>query len=205
MPAESHDDRITGGEEVVDSVGQKVGTVAYIVVRPPELHMTDIVVSTGPLLGRDIVVSTSEIGGMSDGRVHLTVDKDGLEEHKDYVEIHYEGPPENWAPEGGFLYPTQSVLWPAGSYYPQPTSTTINAPEGTVGLREGMDVVSSDGHKIGAIHAVDADPDTGDLRDIIVRHGFISKHEVRIPCDRVAEIVGDAVKLTITRAEVEVL
>lgn len=205
MTAETHDDRITGGEEVLDSNRTKVGKIAYVVVKPPEFHMTDVVVSTGTLFGRDVVVPTEDIGGMSDGKVHLTIDKAKLEQYKDYVEVHYDQPPENWAPEGGFMYPTQSVLWPAGTYYPQPSSTIVNAPTGTVGIREGMDVLSSDGHKIGLVHAVDADPSTGDLRDLVVRHGHFSKHEVRIPCSNVAEIVADQVKLTLNKAEVELL
>jgi sporulation protein YlmC with PRC-barrel domain len=203
MSAQAPDERITGGEDVVDSTGAKVGTVAYAVIKPPEMHMTDIVVSTGALLGRDIVVPTEQIAGMSGGRVHLSIDKKELETLKDYVEVHYDQPPETWAAEAGYMYPSQSVLWPAGSYYPEPTSTTINAPPGTVGIRKGMDVVCSDGHKVGTVQAMDTDPSTGNLTDIVVRHGLLAHHDASIPCSQVAEIEADQVKLAMTRGEFE--
>lgn len=204
MTAETHEDRITGGEVVLDSDGNKVGKVAYVVVKPPELHLTDIVVSTGALLGRDIVVPMDKIQGMADGKVHLAIDKKALESLEDYVEVHYDAPPETWAPTEGFVYPAESVLWPTGSYYyQQPTSTTVNAPTGTVGVREGMDVVSSDGHKIGHVHALDSDEATGNVTDIIVRHGTLFKHTARFPCDQVADIHADQVRLTHTQAEAE--
>jgi sporulation protein YlmC with PRC-barrel domain len=203
MSAQAPEERITGGEDVVDSTGAKVGTVAYVVIKPPEFHMTDIVVSTGALLGRDVVVPTEQVRGMSGGKVHLAIDKNELEALKDYVEVHYDQPPETWAAEAGYMYPSQSVLWPAGSYYPEPTSTVINAPPGTVGVRKGMDVVSSDGHRVGTIQAMDSDPSTGNLTDIIVRHGHLSHHNVPIPCSQVAEIESDQVKLAMTKQAFE--
>jgi sporulation protein YlmC with PRC-barrel domain len=203
MSAETHEDRITGGEDVLDSTGAKVGTVAYVVIKPPEMHLTDIVVSTGALLGRDIVVPTDKIAGLSGGKVHLSIDKNELETLKDYVEVHYDQPPEAWALDAGYMYPSTSVLWPAGAYYPEPSSTTVNAPAGTVGIRKGMDVVSSDGHRVGTVQAVDSDPSTGNLTDIIVRHGHLSHNDLRIPCSQISEIEADQVKLTLTREEFE--
>ena len=203
MTAETREDRITGGEDVLDNAGSKVGTVAYVVVKPPEMHLTDIVVSTGALLGRDIVVPMEKVQGMADGKVHLSIDKKALEDLPDYVEIHYDTPPMDWAPAEGFVYPAQSVLWPAGTYYPQPTSTTVNAPPGTVGIREGMDVVSSDGHKVGTVHALDSDEATGNLTDVIVRHGVLSKHDARFPCDQIADIHADQVRLTLPKDQCE--
>jgi sporulation protein YlmC with PRC-barrel domain len=101
------------------------------------------------------------------------------------------------------MYPSTSVLWPAGAYYPEPSSTTVNAPAGTVGIRKGMDVVSSDGHRVGTVQAMDRDPSTGNLTDIIVRHGHLTHHDLRIACSQVSEIEGDQVKLTLTREEFE--
>lgn len=203
MTAETHRDRIAGGEDVIDSAGHKVGTVAYVVVRPPEMHVIDVVVSTGALLGRDIVVPKDRIQAMADGKVHLSIDQKALEGLQDYVEVHYDTPPEGWAPDEGYMYPTQSVLWPTGAYYSTPSSTTVNAPEGTVGIREGMDVVSSDGHKIGTIHAMESDETTGDLTDIIVQHGHLFKHFARIPCSRVKEIHADLIQVTLTPDEAQ--
>src|SRR6516164_3983972 len=189
-----HDERLAPGADVFAGNGEKVGTIAYVVVHPPEMHVTDYVVSTG-FLGRDVVVPVDRVQRVAGGKLYISLGKDELERLPDYVEVHYETPPEGWAPAGSMIYPSQSVLWPAGAYYPEAASVKVNAPEGTVGLHEGMTVESKDGHKIGSIKALDEDPSTGDITDIIVEEGFLFHHDVRIPCTMVAEVHTDRVTL----------
>jgi sporulation protein YlmC with PRC-barrel domain len=197
-----HDERIAPGADVLGANGDKIGTVAYVVVHPPEMHVTDYVVSTG-FLGRDIVVPVDRVKKVAGGKVSTDLDKEGLDRLSDYVEVHYDTPPEGWAPSGSLIYPSQSVLWPAGAYYPDPASIKVNAPEGTVGLHEGMTVESSDGHKIGSIKALDEDPASGDVTDFIVKEGHLFTHDVRIPCSMVAEIHTDRVTLNVAKDEAE--
>lgn len=202
MGMNTMDERITIGADVIGSGGDKIGTVAYVVVEPPRMHVTDYVVSTG-ILGRDIVVPVDKVDHVADGKVYLAIDKDELQHLRDYVEIHYDQPPQAWAPPGGFFYPAQSVLWPAGAYYPEPSSVTVNAPAGTVGLREGMDVESSDGHKVGSIKALDEDPASGDVTDLIIKEGFLFTHDARIPCNLIADVHEGRVTLSVTKDELE--
>jgi sporulation protein YlmC with PRC-barrel domain len=198
----NHDERIAPGGDVLGADGEKIGTVAYVVVHPPEMHVTDYVVSTG-FLGRDIIVPVDRVKKVEGGKVATDLDKDALQKLPDYVEVHYEVPPADWAPAGSLIYPSQSVLWPAGAYYPDPASVKVNAPEGTVGLHEGMTVESSDGHKVGSIKALDEDPASGDVTDMIVKEGLLFSHDVRIPCSMVAEIHADRVTLNLAKVEVE--
>lgn len=198
----THDERLAPGADVFGAGGEKIGTVAYVVVHPPEMHVTDYVVSTG-FLGRDVVVPSDHVDRVAGGKLYLSLDKDELQRLRDYVEVHYETPPEGWAPAGSLIYPAQGVLWPAGAYYPDPASVKVNAPEGTVGLHEGMTVESSDGHKVGSIKALDEDPASGDVTDIIVKEGLLFGHDVRIPCSLIAEIHTDRVTLTLPRDDVE--
>src|SRR5438067_993725 len=147
--------RIEIGTDVVGSDGEKLGTVAYVVVHPPEMHVTDFVVSTGPILGRDVVVPVSAVTGVTDGKVHLSMDKDEINQCEDYVEVRYQQPPDEWIAPTGLGYPSQTMLWPVGATVPQPSSVEVHAPPGTVGLHEGMEVESSDGHRVGSIEALD--------------------------------------------------
>ena len=195
--------RIDPGADVLDSDGQKVGTVDYVVVHPPEFHVTDIVVSTGAILGRDVVVPIDSVDRVENDKVCLSIKKDALGALKDYVEIHYQEPPQDWVPPTGMFYPTESVVWPAGMYYPDQASVEVNAPQDTVGIHSGMEVQSSDGHKVGTIHAVETDNATGDLTEIIVQRGFLFHQDTTIPIKAVAEIKDDVVKLTGTKAEIE--
>jgi sporulation protein YlmC with PRC-barrel domain len=196
------DERLAPGADVLGANGEKVGTVAYVVVHPPEMHVTDYVVSTG-FLGRDVVVPVDRVQRIAGGKLQTALAKDELQRLPDYVEVHYETPPEGWAPTGSLIYPAQGVLWPAGAYYPEPASVKVNAPEGTVGLHEGMTVESSDGHKVGSTKALDEDPDSGDVTDIIVKEGLLFSHDVRIPCSLVAEVHTDRVTLNVPKNEVE--
>lgn len=195
------DERIEIGADVVGKDGEKAGTVAYIVVRPPELEVTDFVVSTGSFLGRDLVVPVSEVERVGGGKVYLTVDSAALRAHEDYVEVRYQNPPESWAPAAGFMYPAQATLWPTGSYYPEDASVTVHTPAGTVGLTKGMSVETSDGHKVGSIEGLDEDQQSGTVTDLIVKQGHLFSHDVRLPRDIVREIHEDRVTLTLTKDE----
>lgn len=196
---------INPGEDVIGSDGQKLGTVAYIVVDPHTLKITDLVVSTGAILGRDVVVPEADVARVESGRVCLTIDKDGLKQLKDYVDVEYTTPPPEWVPAAGFTYPTGAMLWPTGIYYPEMTKVRVNTPAGTVGIHQGMDVVSRDGHKVGSIDAITSDPQTDEVTEIVVKHGFIFTHDTAIPASHIANIEGDQVKLDLDQNQVKQL
>lgn len=196
-------ERVDIGSDVLGRNGEKLGSVLYVVVHPPDMHVTDVVVSTGAILGRDIVVPVDAIDRVADEKVYLSVDKGGLEDFQGYVEIEYKQPPQSWIPTSGFVYPVQAILWPADMVYPQITSVEVHTPPGTVELREGMDVESSDGHKVGSIAALDTDPSTDRVTGLIIKQGWIFSHDTHIPMEDVADVSSDRVKLKVTKDEVQ--
>lgn len=191
------------GADVIGSDGKKVGTVAYVVVRPAELRLTDIVVSTGVLLGREVVIPAHLIREVEDDRVYLSIDKDELNHYPDYIEIDYEKPPTGWVPPEGLYYPPAGMLWPVGSYYPEAADVHVNAPAGTLGIREGMDVESSDGHKVGSVDALDIDLATGEIRGFLVKRGLIFTRDTRFPTGDIQALRGGKVILTLTKDQVQ--
>ncbi len=195
-------ERIDTGDDVTGSDGNKLGSVSYLVVRPPEMTVTDIVVSTGAVLGRDVVVPMDKVEGVTNKQVNLSIDKDQLAKLPDYVDVRYQVPPSSWIPPAGFYYPPTSVLWP-GDYYNPPTSVTVNAPAGTIGLHQGMDVESSDGHKVGSIDGFDVNPRDDDVTAVIIKHGFIFTHDTRVPIEFVSKIDNGKVCLNLTKDEVQ--
>ena len=194
---------IQPGAEVQGADGEKLGTVANVVVHPSTMDVTDIIVSTGAVLGRDIVVPTDQVDRVEGGVVHLRLDKGELEACKDYVDVEYKTPPGDWMPTPDYGYPAGGTLWPAGTYYPQETSVTVNAPAGTVGLHHGMDVLSSDGHKVGSIDALETDPHAGHVTHLVLKQGHIFTHDASIPADWVQAIESDRIRLNVGRAEIE--
>lgn len=191
------------GADVSTSDGAHVGRVAYVVVRPPAFTITDVVVSTGALLGRDIVVPVDSVAGREGNAVRLALDRHALDTLPDYVEAHYERPPDDWFGAAGMYYPGSGTLWPAGTYFPVPTSTTVNAPAGTVGLREGLDVVSSDGHGVGRIHRLVTDGAGEEVAALVVTEGVLFRHDVTIPTTEIEQATEAGVVLRLTRDEVK--
>jgi sporulation protein YlmC with PRC-barrel domain len=183
---------------------EKLGTVAYVVVQPSTLDVTDIIVSTGSVLGRDIVVAKDQVERVQDGTVHLTLDKRALDACKDYVDVDFKAPPADWTPAPELAYPAGGMLWPAaGMYYPQGANVTVNTPTGTVGLHHGMEVLSDDGEKVGSIDALETDPSAGHVTHLIIKEGFILSHDASIPAEWVQSVESDRVRLKVGRAEIE--
>jgi sporulation protein YlmC with PRC-barrel domain len=191
------------GADVIGSDGKKVGTVAYVVVPPAEMRITDIVVRTGAILYREVVVPVPLVRDVQNGKVYLSIDKDELQKYPEYVEVDYRKPPSVWVPPEGVAYPPMGILWPAGAYDPAAAGVRVNAPPGTLGIREGMEVESSDGHKVGAVDALDIDLAIGDIRGFVVKHGFLRTRDTRIPAGDVQAIRDGKVILKLTKDQVQ--
>jgi uncharacterized protein YrrD len=202
MNAIGTEKRIDIGADVAGSDGNKVGTVAYVVVRPTEMQITDIVVSTGAILGRDIVLPLDVVSAVEDGTVQLSIDKNQVDSYPDYVEVNYQQPPTGWIPPAGTYYPPTGILWPSG-YEPDVASVRINAPPGTVGIGQGMEVESSDGHKVGSVDALETDPTSGDVTGFVVKHGFLFTKDTRMPMTDVSGVREGKVILNVTKDQVE--
>lgn len=205
MNAGNIENRIDIGAEVIGSDGQHAGKVNHVVVQPDRMQITHVVIGTGAILGRDIVVPVDVVDHIADRKLFLTLDRGELERCPNFVEVEYQQPPDGWVPPVGPYYPPGAMLWPQGTVYdyPQPSSITVNTPAGSIALYHGMEVVSSDGHKVGSIDAVDANSDTEDITDIVMKQGFLFTHDVRIPVDAIAAVEGDKVRLNLTRDEVQ--
>lgn len=195
---------IDPGADVIGANGEKVGTLSFVVVHPQEMHITNVVVDTGAFLGRDILVGADKIERVEDGKVYLSLDRQGLEACKDYIDVDFAPPPASWAPASTFsAYPTGMMLWPTGMAYPEATDVTVNAPAGTVGLNEGMRVESSDGEQVGAIERLEADPASGDVTALVIKQGHIFTHDAEIPAAHVRSIESDRVRLDLSADEVK--
>ena len=66
-----------------------------------------------------------------------------------------------------------------------------------------MEVESSDGHKVGALDALDIDLATGDIRGFVVKHGFLFTRDTRIPTGDVQAIRDGKVILKLTKDQVQ--
>ncbi|HEX6508618.1 MAG TPA: PRC-barrel domain-containing protein [Chloroflexota bacterium] len=191
------------GADVIGSDGKKLGTVEYVVVQPPRMHVTDIVVRTGGLLTRDVVIPASAVEDVEDGTVYLSIHKDDLKSYPDFVEVHYEKPPPSWVPPTDFYYPPAAVLLPPTAGVPEFEEVRVNVPPGTRAIREGMEVETIDGDKVGKVGSLDLELPTGDVKGFVVEQGFLFKRDTRIPVSDVKEIRDDKVILKLTKEQIE--
>lgn len=68
--------------------------------------------------------------------------------------------------------------------------------------RKGMNVVGVDGQKVGEVDRVVIDPRSGEVSDIVVRHGFLFPTDKIIPVSLVNHTTNDELKLNVMADEI---
>jgi CBS-domain-containing membrane protein len=72
-------------------------------------------------------------------------------------------------------------------------------------IHANMEVVDSEGDKLGKVTKVSSDPTTHRLSHVLIEHGMLRKKHKRVPVDTVARFDGDSVVLGITKMEFDFL
>ena len=179
--------------------GEDAGSVERVVLNPETKTVTHFVLSTGGLLGRNVLMPRDELERADrDGdaiRVRLT--KDELEQLPTFRDADYMSPPAGWVPPVGLTYPYGGIVWPMGPVpgavypYTAPASTSAgyaaaDAPstgrmtsDAGAGrdqpdqraLGKGAIVLDCDGDDVGVVEDVRYDAATGELRGFVLRVG----------------------------------
>jgi sporulation protein YlmC with PRC-barrel domain len=209
------------GREVYSSDGRKLGNVDRLVLNSENQHLEQLVVgegflSTGKLIDIDLV---DRVEG---DRVVLTLPTAQVEQLPDFVATQFvDAPAEAWAGYpgpmpaayggGGFLYagPLYGAGYPthAGSIFgdtiaPNEIVENVrNIPEQDIVVDAGSEVVAADGKKVGSVDRVLYGQD-GAIEGVVVKAGFLFKHDVTIPGNLVAELDDDQIRLSVPADEV---
>jgi hypothetical protein len=110
--------RIDQGTKLRTKDGHDAGEVKHAIWDPSGNAVTQFVVSTGGLLGHDVIVSPEVLeGGARDGSaIVLDMSKHELDELAHYESADYAPPPAHWSapsthgfPTGGYLFPVSEV------------------------------------------------------------------------------------------------
>lgn len=189
--------RVDLDAKVRTSDGEDAGTVERVVVDPHKNEVTEFVLNTGGLLGRDVRIAREEIERASrDGDVlRLRLTKAELERLPTYVSTAYGAPPAGWVPPAGYGFPYGSFLWPVGYATMEPYPVTAPgahagataadaagpgmtaAGAATTSTDElpqiGKDAIVLDrnGEDIGVVDDVRFDAESGALRGFVLRVG----------------------------------
>ena len=200
--------------------GEDIGHIDRAIVDPRTNEVTDIVVRTGTIFGRDIVVPRTDLDRASqDGEsVQLDLTKDELERFADFAPEQYGAPPPTWVAPTGYGFPAGSYAWPIAmdpmmGAVPMPLPDEAfdeNMPEPTqVTLTTGALVLDRHDADIGVVDDLRFDAATGQLQGFVLRVGgalrtlFGGGDTVEVSHYQIDTIGESLVKLRLAKEEVE--
>lgn len=196
--------------------GEDIGHIDRAVVDPQTNEVTDIVVRTGTIFGRDILVPREEIERASaDGEtLRLLLTKQELEQFPDYVPERYGPPAANWTAPAGYAMPASGYIWPIA--VDPMMGMPVLLPEGDVPedpdivtLTKGALVLDRHGDDIGVVDDVRFDPDSGRLQGFVLRVGgalrtlFGGGDTMEVSRYQIESVGESMVRLRLAKDEVE--
>ena len=184
--------------------GHDAGNVQLVLVDPKTERITGFVISTGRLLGRDVIVAEDAFASAApDGEViTLNLTKQELDTQPTFEQSNYVPPPAGWSAQAiGYAIPPESYLWPADAAVGEPAE-----PRPT--LKKGDSVKDRDGDMVGTVEDIRFDEKTGDVLSFVVRVGaglerlFGGGTTAEISRDDILRIAEDEVRLGVDREEI---
>jgi uncharacterized protein YrrD len=213
--------KIELGAKVVTADGDEIGTIDKLILDPEGGDLHAIVVHKGLLFGRDIEIPIDDIAQQQTGTIHIRRTKQQLDDVQTFYEGSYTTPPPERSAEfvSGYGYPASGLLWPSrwsGPVSGEPYGhEAVGAVEDEVAamhraqdlsnavIKEGSDVRSRDGEKVGEVHQIVFDSTTGRPTMLVIRKGFLFTEDVEIPAGLISSVDDDRVYLDARHDELE--
>ncbi|MEP7290281.1 MAG: PRC-barrel domain-containing protein [Chloroflexota bacterium] len=209
------------GAHVFSSDGQDAGSVDRVVLDPASQEVVAFVVRKGGLFTENKVIRIDLVRNASEARVTLRVPQAQVEKLPPFEEHYYvpSGDVENRAGvtekyvEPLYSYPPLGTAWwgfagnggiPAVPVEPESVEKVRqNIPEGTIAIKEGARVLSSDGSHVGNVQEVFIDPTTHHATHFIISKGVFFKAQKLIPTNWIKLPSEDEVILSVPTRTVE--
>lgn len=209
------------GTRVLAADGQDAGAIDTLILDPNSGDVKAVILRRGTVFTNDIEIPRTELTVDESGKLRLACDAAHLDNLPRFDEGAYAPPPPGYVPPlypGG--YPTAGVLWPiAGwpaAYGPVPTTGARPSSadremdamirrhdlESAV-IDEGSDVISQDGEKVGEVHSISFDPQTGRPLEFVIRRGFLLKEDLPLHADAIASADDGVIRLKLDRHQIE--
>ena len=185
--------------------GLDVGTVSHAVVDPHTDKVTEFVISTRGLLGRDVLVPRAEIEWAEEdgGGLRLRLGTRDLAKLPTYHESRYGAPPPGWSPLDSYGLPRAGYVWPLwGVATRRPNEAPASAPT----VLKGAIVRDVVGTVIGVVEEVENDPESGHLEGVTFRVAEARRtlfggggDRIRVSAAEIVEIGEQLVRLNSAR------
>ena len=185
--------------------GHEAGKIHRVLIDPETERITGFVVSTGRLLGRDVIVSEDMFAEASADAetITLNLDKKELDTQPSFEEDDFVIPPAGWsAPNLGYAIPPESFLWPEDSVLADTGERSRPS------IKKGDTVKDRDGDVVGTVEDIRFDETTGDVLSLTVRaHAGLERlfgggKVAEISRDDILRITEDEVRLGVDREEI---
>jgi uncharacterized protein YrrD len=189
--------------------GQTVGHLDRVVVDAESKAVTHIVVHKGTLGKEAKVVPISAVAEALADHVKLTAEAGDLHAFQDFEEQQYVMSGDPTATEPAVVVgqpisgiPSTIITEPAPRYIKEMEQ---HIPRGTVALKEGAKVKSTEGKEIGHVEKVMVDAQTNHATNLVIVKGLLSKERKLVPMSWVKIISDNEVMLTVEPKQVDAL
>ena len=213
--------KIELGAKVSTADGKEIGTIEKLILDPDGGDVHAVVVRKGLLFGRDVEVELDDIVGQRDGTARIRYAESELDRLETFHEGSYTTPPPERSTEyaSGYGYPAASLLWPSrwsgpvsgepyghdaiGAVADEVASLHRQQDLGNAVIEEGSTVKSRDGEKLGEVHRLVFDAESGRPTMLVIRKGFLFTEDVEVPVGLISSVDDDVVYLDARHDEVE--
>ena len=201
--------------------GEDIGSVDRAIVDPRTNEVTHVVVSTGAIFGRDIVVPREDIerANQDGDTIQLDLSKDELERFPDFMPEDFGAPPPTWVAPAGYGFPASGYAWPI-AMDPMMGPVPMAIPEEFVNdedveepdqvtLTKGALVLDRHDDDIGVVDDMRFDAETGQLQGFVLRVGgalrtlFGGGDTIEVSRFQIESVGESVVKLRLAKEEVE--
>jgi uncharacterized protein YrrD len=194
--------------------GEQVGRVNRFILDPATNEVTHIVIQKGWLLPEDKVVPFEMVTSATGDKVVLNEEIGDFDALPPFEETHFiratEDRPDDPqpAPEPDYAYTPAYYWYPAQSnigfpgialgHYAWPSGEKKrNIPEDTVPLKEGTNVVSSDGEHVGDVDRLFLEADSNKVTHFLISQGVLFKDQKLVPAHWVKSVDEESVYLVV--------
>jgi len=200
--------------------GEDIGSIDRVIVDPRNNEVTHVVVRTGAIFGRDIVVPRADVerANQDGDTIQLDLTKDEMEKLPDFSAEEYGAPPPTWVAPAGYGFPASGYAWPLAmdpmmGPVPMPIpeeymDEEIEEPE-HVTLTKGALVLDRHDDDIGVVDDMRFDAESGQLQGFVLRVGgalrtlFGGGDTLEVSRYQIETVGESVVKLRLAKEEVE--
>jgi uncharacterized protein YrrD len=208
------------GAGVFTHMGEEIGKVNRVVLDPFSREVTHIVIQKGVLFREDKVVNVDGVMLTNEDTITLKPGIGNFEDLPPFEAAHYVGVDASEMVRSKGVTRSDAGFMPAFYYYPPfgvypgyPSAPLPgakieierNIPESAVPLKEGTEVVSADGEKVGSIERVLFDSGTKKISHFLISSGLIFKEKKRVPMSWVDSVGEDRIKLGVGTGQLKKL